>query len=210
MKLVPDILEMSIRALLPDSQARPERAAMERAALARVAQLLAEAIVQAPTRVLERGLRERTDMREAADLLTHILLGLETRDPWAGALLRGAQMKRTLLDEAGGGLSASEAGELLGIGRAAVDKRRRQGTLLGVPNASGDYLYPAAQFTADGVAPGLGEVIAAFRVGDPWMQLDILLAQDEALGNRNAFEALKAGEADRVKTVVASVGEQGL
>jgi len=191
--------------------ARPERAAMERAALTRVTQFMGEAISKTSTRVLEQALGESTSDVAFTDVLAEILLDdAAAGGEWAEALLRGAQVQRDLLQEAGGTLSASDVGTLLGIGRAAVDKRRRQGALLGLRLPSGDFVYPAAQFAKGDVVPGLPDVLGAFRIQDPWMQLDVLLGHDESLGGRTAFEALADGDVDQVKAVVSSAGEQGL
>lgn len=189
---------------------RPERAAIERAARSRVGQFMSQAIANAPTRVLEQALSEPTSPEAVADVVAGVLLDNSVEGEWAAALLRGARVQRALLGEAGGTLSAAAVGELLGIGRAAVDKRRRHGSLLALKLPSGDVVYPAAQFGPRDVLPGLPEVLAEFRIRDPWMQLDLLLARPEALGGRTGFEALEAGEVEEVKRLVASVGEQGL
>lgn len=189
---------------------RPERAAMERAALARVTRFMDEAIAKTPTRVLEQALGEQESAVAVADVLADVLLTDTAEGEWAEALLRGSQAQRALLHDAGGTLTASEVGELLGIGRAAVDKRRRQGALLGLRLPSGDIVYPAAQFAKKDVLPGLPDILGSFRLQDPWMQLDALLAPDPALNGRTAFEALADGDIERVKRLVASHGEQGL
>ena len=190
--------------------ARPERAAMERAALSRVTSLLGQAISKASTGTLERALGEAAPSMVLTDVLAEALLEDATEGEWAAALLRGAQVKRELLREAGGTLSGSEVGTLLGISRAAVDKRRRQGALLGLKLPSGDIAYPAAQFDRKDVLAGLPKVLDAFQIQDPWMQLDVLLARDESLGGRTSFKALADGEVELVKSVVSTSGDQGL
>ena len=192
------------------SSSRPERAAMERAAMARVTQFMGEAISKASTRVLEQALGEGASDLVLTDVLSEVILNDATEGEWAAALLRGAQVQRDLLRHAGGTLSSTDVGSLLGIGRAAVDKRRRQGALLGLRMPSGDFVYPTAQFAKNNALPGLSDVLGAFRIQDPWMQLDVLLARDKALGGRTAFEMLADGDVERVKTIVSSFGEQGL
>jgi biotin operon repressor len=171
---------------------------------------MGDAITKASTRVLEQALGEPASDEALADVLGEAFVRDATGGEWAAALLRGAQVQRELLQQAGGGLSASQVGDLLGISRAAVDKRRRQGSLLGLKLPSGDFVYPAAQFVKNDVVRGLSDVLSAFHVEDPWMQLDALLARDEALGGRTAFEALAQGDVERVKLAVSSFGEQGL
>lgn len=94
------------------------------------------------------------------------------------------------------------------ITRQAVDKRRLRNALLAVPNGSGEYLYPACQFTSTGVIPGLEEVLRAFQIRSPWTQLSALLAPAPALGGRTILEALKSGAIERAIAIAASFGEQ--
>jgi DNA-binding response OmpR family regulator len=191
-------------------QGRADRMAMERAALARLTALMSAAVASAPTRTLEQALAEPAPSGTLAGVLTDAILADPVEGEWHAALLRGARAQRELLEEAGGALSAEEVGKLLGIGRAAVDKRRRHGTLLGLKRPSGDVVYPAAQFRRGAVLPGLPETLRAFRISDPWMQLEWLVARDAALQGRTVFEALAAGETDRAKAFVGSAGDQGL
>jgi DNA-binding response OmpR family regulator len=189
---------------------RPERAALERATVTRMIQFAREAIARLSTPVLEHALA----VPAAPQTITEVMRGVLLQDPvegeWAAALLEGAQVQRDLLEQAGGALSADDVGSFLGIRRAAVDKRRRQGTLLGIKLPSNDVVYPAAQFGSGDVLPGLPDALSAFRIDDPWMQLDTLLAKHDLLGGRTGFDALKDGDVERVKQLVASVGEQGL
>jgi hypothetical protein len=89
-----------------------------------------------------------------------------------------------------------------------VDKRRVRHALLAVPNGSGEYVYPACQFTADGVVPGLEEVLRAFRIRSPWTQLSVLLAPAPALGGKTIVEALRSGKWENAIAVAAAFGEQ--
>lgn len=205
-----DTLRLRVEKKTLRSSSRPERAAMERAAMVRVTRFMGEAISRASTRVLEQALGEGASDLVLTDVLSEVILNDATEGEWAAALLRGAQVQRDLLRHAGGTLSSTDVGSLLGIGRAAVDKRRRQGALLGLRMPSGDFVYPTAQFAKNNVLPGLSDVLGAFRIQDPWMQLDVLLARDKALGGRTAFETLADGDVERVKTIVSSFGEQGL
>lgn len=191
------------------SAVRPERAAMERAALTRVTSFVGQVISKASTQTLEQALGEAAPSMALTDVLAEALLEDATEGEWAAALLRGAQVKRELLREAGGTLTASQVGTLLGISRAAVDKRRRQGSLLGLKLPSGDIAYPAAQFNKKDVVPGFPAVLGSFHIQDPWMQLEVLLARDESLGGRTSFKALAGGDVELVKSVVSTFGDQG-
>ena len=102
---------------------------------------------------LERGIRGLVSLTlnmesnavEAAvaetDDLEVLIKGLESKaglrlarriDPLAAARIRGLQMKRELLERAGGTLQPREVAELLGMSRQAVGKRRRAGKLIAV------------------------------------------------------------------------------
>ncbi len=130
-------------------------------------------------------------------------------DPLADAWARGAVERERLSVDAGGLLSAEEAGRALGgISRQAVDKRRRSLQLLGVRVAS-DWRYPAVQIERDGqVVPGLAAVLAGLATLGPWAQLGFLLAKDDALGGLTPLDALRQGgtAADDVRRIVQGIG----
>ncbi len=130
-------------------------------------------------------------------------------DPLADAWVRGAAERERLSVEAGGLLSADEAGRALGgISRQAVDKRRRNLQLLAVRVAN-DWRYPATQIGPDGqTVPGLAIVLEGLASLGPWAQLGFLLARDGALGGITPLEALRLGGsvADDVRRVVRSHG----
>ncbi|WP_420128506.1 DNA-binding protein [Longimicrobium sp.] len=128
-------------------------------------------------------------------------------DPLASARARGAQAKGELLRQAGGALRLGEAAHRLGVSPQAVHARRKRGTLLAVPQANGEWLYPACQFGPDGALPGLGLVLEAFGVRGPWTQLSVLLAPAQALGGRTPLQALQAGEAAAAAQAVSTYGE---
>jgi hypothetical protein len=69
-------------------------------------------------------------------------------------------------------------------------------------------VYPACQFTTDGVIPGLEEVLRAFQVKNPWTQLSVLLAPAPSLGSKTILAVLKSGEIEKAVAIVASFGEQ--
>lgn len=188
---------------------KAERAVLERATWRRLTTFMGQAISNASTQVLEDALGQSETTEAMTSVLKDALVTPAIEGEWAAALLEGAEMQRQILAEAGGALTAAQVVDLLGITRAAVDKRRKQHALLGIKLPSGDIAYPAAQFRKGDVVAGLPEVLRAFRIRDPWMQLDALLANDDALGG-NAFDALARGDVDRVKARVSSFGDQGL
>jgi hypothetical protein len=102
---------------------------------------------------------------------------------------------------AGGTLSADEVGQILGITRQAVYKRRRAGTLLAVREGSA-WRYPACQFADGEVMAGIPEVVRGFSSASPWVKLDFLLTPDTVLVGRTPLEALKAGDRDEVLRLI--------
>ena len=165
----------------------------------------------ASSEALESALSSPTDVGGLASLLSDLAplgIDLSAVDPFVEAMARGAAIKRELLTSGGGGLTSSQVASALGMTRQAVDKRRGRRALLAVPNGSGEYVYPACQFTSDGVVPGLEEVLRAFRIQNPWTQLSVLLAPAPALGGKTILDALKSGDAERAITLARSFGEQ--
>jgi hypothetical protein len=204
---------MPIAAFLPRHQAGADRQALERAVFARLVRLMGQAIAAAPTGALATTASSASDVGAIAEFLAEVgpVIAATEADPLAEALLEGAKAKFTIMREAGGVARAEEVAKLLGITRQAVDKRRRSKALLAVPSASGDWLYPRAQFGRDGrPLPHLPDVLRAFRIDDPWMQLDALLARDPNLGGRTAFAALSGGDVDAVIQSVRAFGDHGL
>jgi hypothetical protein len=179
--------------------------------LKRSMKMLERVTASASAETLEAALASPTDISGVASLLSDVAplgLDLSSVDPLAEAMARGVIVKQELLRSAQGGLTSSQAAAALGISRQAVDKRRSRHTLLAVPAGSGEYLYPACQFTPDGVIPGLEEVLRAFQIESAWTQLAVLLAPAPALQGKSVLDALRAGEVSRAAGVVASFGEQ--
>jgi hypothetical protein len=165
----------------------------------------------ASSEALKSALSSPTDVGGVASLLSDLAplgVDLSAVDPFMSAMARGAGIKQELLTSGGGGLTSGQVASALGITRQAVDKRRSRRALLAVPDGSGDYLYPACQFTLDGVIPGLEEVLRAFQIRSTWTQLSALLASVPALGGKTIIEALKSGATERAIAIAASFGEQ--
>jgi len=100
-----------------------------------------------------------------------------TGQPYLDALERGREARKELLAAEGGVMSSSAVAEHLGISRQAVDKRRRSGRLLAVTAGKRGYVYPAWQFTEDGVLPGFEEVLADLSDHDPMMHVIFFLGE---------------------------------
>jgi hypothetical protein len=145
----------------------------------RVDALVEKLSEQASDESLAAALEAPSDFGGLARLLSDsaaLGVSLETVDPLAEAVARGAEIKQELLREAGGGWSSPRVAELLGITRQAVDKRRRAGKLLALQTGQGDHVYPVCQFADGEVLPGLDRFLAAFAGGGPWVRLSVLVA----------------------------------
>lgn len=128
-------------------------------------------------------------------------------DPTARAILRSVEVKKELLDRAGGALATGEVADLLGVTREAVHQRRRRGTLLAVETGAGEYRYPARQFTEDGTVPRLADALAAFHeVENPWTRLSVLVSGQDALGGDAVFDALRAGRVEEALEEIRRFG----
>ena len=187
------------------------REALAQAFLKRSVKMLERVSSSASSEALKSALSSPTDVGGVATLLSDLApldVDLSAVDPFVEAMALGAAIRQELLTSGGGGLTSSQVSSALGITRQAVDKRRIRHALLAVPNGSGEYLYPACQFTSAGVIPGLEDVLRAFQIRSPWTQLSALLAPAPALGGRTILDALKSGAIERAIAIAASFGEQ--
>jgi hypothetical protein len=185
--------------------------ALAQAFLMRSVKMLERVSSSASPEALKSALSSPTDVGGVATLLSDLAplgVDLSVLDPFVEAMARGAAIKQELLTSGGAGLTSSQVSSALGITRQAVDKRRRRRALLALPNGSGEYVYPACQFTSDGVIPGLEDVLRAFQIRSPWTQLSALLTPTPALDGKSIIEALKSGAIERAVAVAASLGEQ--
>jgi hypothetical protein len=179
----------------------PLREAFRRRALGAVERMAREsppeALVTALAAATDVGTLARATADQAASEASRRL------DPLAGAIARGAEIKAHLAEQAGGLLSAEAVGRMLGITRAAVDKRRATGKALAVRVRS-DWHYPACQFRDGEVIAGVPEVLASMGDATGWSVLAFLLAEEDALGGRTPLAALCAGDLTAVRRIFAA------
>jgi hypothetical protein len=127
-------------------------------------------------------------------------------DPLAGARLRGMEAKRRLLESEGGAISSAKAAEVLKVTRQAVDRRRREGKLLGLELGKRGYFYPSWQFGLK----GLEDVLAALGGEDFWEKLSFFLNPSDLLEDRTPLEALNNGQKlEEVIRTAKVYGEHG-
>ncbi len=132
-------------------------------------------------------------------------------DARARALLRGVEIARQDLADAGGAYSLEQVQVLMnGITRQAVEKRVQEGSLLAVPGPSNRRHYPAAQFNSDG-SPirGLKDVQEALPSRNPWFVLNFLVNPDTRLNRHRPLDMLKDGKVEAVVEAARSIGVQG-
>lgn len=173
---------------------------------------LRRVIDAAPKETLVEALRTQTPF----DALIHIASSREAvaaiasqiEDPLRSAKARAAKHLLALLTAEGGPIGVEEVSERLGISRAAVDKRRNAGTLIGISDRSRAIAYPSWQFTDRGVLPGLDDALRAIGVQDPWMRMQFFLTHDPDLQAR-PLDALRKGRREDVAAAANRYGRQG-
>jgi hypothetical protein len=137
------------------------------------------------------------------------IAALKTDDPLGPARLRGLRERERLLSIEGGTSSAEDVANHLNVTRQAVNKRRKQGTLIGLDAGRHGYLYPRWQFIREGTLPGLEAVIEALEKHDPWMQHVFMVSQNGRLDDVTPLEALRSGRLDDVLKAARTFGEHG-
>lgn len=161
----------------------------------------------APPSVLADALSEPT----ARSAMLHVLMALQPVDEESEvrrlrerALERSLLVREQLREAAGGFRSTAWVAEHLKVRRQSVDKRRKEGKLLAMETPHG-FEFPACQFTADGVVPGLEDVLDAMSGGSFWETLGGLVSPAPALEGRTIIEALRDARSDRERSRVAAL-----
>ena len=128
----------------------------------------------------------------------------EERDVRRRALEASFRERERLLE---GSLSTQEVASLLGVTRQTPHDRVKAKTLLAIEH-KGSLRFPPWQFDADnsgGVVKGLPEVLRALSVG-ALAQARWLQRRNPVFEGRSPFEALQAGELERVVREARGVG----
>jgi hypothetical protein len=162
---------------------------------------------EAPREVLEAALAAEDEFAGLAGVLAHAPeLLARAPDPLTPARSRAREVKRRLVDDAGGVLEAGAVARLLGVSPQAVHQRRKRGTLLAVEEATGQWLYPAFQFEPPSLANRIGALLVEFTTRDPWTRLSVLLSPAPSLGGARPVEALRGGDLEGAAEAVRSFG----
>ncbi|HTX40040.1 MAG TPA: hypothetical protein VME43_33705 [Bryobacteraceae bacterium] len=138
-----------------------------------------------------------------------IAAAVRDRDPLAMARLRGIEVKRRILSEDGGMLSAEKVGEVLTVSRQAVEKRRKAGRLIGVSLGRRGFGYPAWQFSERGTLAGLEAVLDALKPHDAWTKLVFFTSENAATNGKKPLDLLRSGDVEKVLVAARTYGEQG-
>jgi hypothetical protein len=158
----------------------------------------------------------QTDRRKAfselakhLDLITHefelsakLLAEVEATDDLSqdSEEQRFAELRESLLEKAGGGLSLTQAADLLGVSRQALHKRIKAGSALGMMHGA-ELVLPRVQFVErEGnfeFVSGLSEVLKLFGVAGGWSALQFLVDADPNLAE-TPIQALATGRIDDV------------
>jgi hypothetical protein len=161
-------------------------------------------------------LLEALSTNTAIDALIHLVSGesaaaqvaSNVQDPLREARARAARKMVDLLSAEGGPMGVEDVSRVLRITRAAVDKRRKAGTLIGVDDGGRAILYPSWQFTETGSLPGLDLVLRVMAVSDPWMRMQFFLGHDVDLGAR-PLDVLRSGRVEEAIGAARRFGKFG-
>ena len=164
----------------------------------------------------ERQLLEALSTNTGMDALIHLMSGeaaaaevaSSVQDPLREARARAAKKVSQLLSAEGGPIGVEAVAKLLHITRAAIDKRRRAGTLIGIEDGGRAILYPGWQFTETGLLRGLDDALRVMTISDPWMRIQFFLSRDSDLGER-PLDALRRGRLDDVVAAASRFGRLG-
>lgn len=116
---------------------------------------------------------------------------------------RFVELRDALLEKSGGGLSLTEAANLLGVTRQALHKQIKAGSALGMMRGN-QLVLPRAQFAGRRdklkILPGIKQVVRLFSVAGGWSALQFLVEVDPNLA-KTPIQALTEG---RVADVVSA------
>ncbi len=193
---------------LLDHASEPLRSAV----LARWLHLAADVLDVAATRTLSQSASASSDLSAVLASLQDgaVAEKLVLKHPaLTAARIRGIEARQQILTAEGGTWNVDQAARHLHLTRQAVDHRRRAGKLLALPVGRHGYLYPAWQFAAEGVLPGLEPVLKALDPHDAWGKAVFLLSPHPDLKGKTPVAALREGEARAVLEVAEAFAEHG-
>ncbi|MBA2277614.1 MAG: hypothetical protein H0W06_07595 [Chloroflexia bacterium] len=147
-----------------------------------------------------------------SDTLT-LLRGLATPDmlahdhPFVEVYAQGIEAQHWILETEGGTVTAEHLGRMLRLSRQAIDKRRRNKTLIALPLGRRGFAYPLWQIQDGAVLPGLDGVLGELAEFDPWTQAGFMLNPNTWLDGASPLEALRRGKIAEVQFAAAAYAE---
>ena len=203
-----DPLYASVTALIEQAK-QPLR----RAILTRFLRAAGAAVGQATPATLTQAAGADSD-------LTAVLTTLEAampepssandEDVITGAQLRGLAARQRVLEAEGGTLSAEQMACRLQLTRQAVDLRRRNHRLIGLPVGRHGYRYPTWQLGPSGVWSWVPAVLDALASHDPWQAVFFLLSPHPDLGGETPLHTLRDGRVDDILALARTYAAYGL
>lgn len=161
----------------------------------------------APSSVLADALAQPSARGTMVSVLTAVAPSAEESEVQRlreRAVERALLVQEELREAAGGFRSTAWVADHLKMRRQSVDKRRKEGRLLALDTPAG-YVFPACQFTPDGVVPGLEDVLEAMDGGSFWETLAGLVTPSPGLDGRSVIAALQAARTTHDQRKVVAV-----
>ena len=127
------------------------------------------------------------------------------------AVLRGVDIARRDLVDAGGTYDAIEVQHLLNLpSEDELDGLVNDRSILSLKNSRQEIRFPTFQFRPDGsLVDGIGSVMKLLPTQNAWAVLNFMVRSQLQLGNRRPIDLLRAGEVELVLKAAQSVGVQG-
>ncbi len=189
---------------------KPTKVALALDTISRAAAALSRVLASMPQSALHELAKAPSGERilVAATMQPSILEDATATSPLLAAKLRGVEIKWKLLDSEGGTISAEEVGQLIGVTRQAVDKKRRASHLLAV-KIGRKWRYPIWQFADHQVLVGMPRVLAALPTSNAWVKMAFLLSRNTRLGEKRPLDLLRQEHVDKVVWAARLYGEHG-
>ncbi len=189
------------------------REPLRRAILTRFLRAAGTAVGQATPTTLTRAAGADSDLAAVLATLEAAIpepSNASDEDVITKAQLRGLDARQHVLEAEGGTLSAEQMARRLHLTRQAVDLRRRNHRLIGLPVGRHGYRYPIWQLGRTGIWPWVPQVIDALAPHDPWQQVFFLLSPHPDLGGERPLDALRGGRVDDVLALARTYAAYGL
>lgn len=142
-------------------------------------------------------------------LASDIFAAIRKPDLRAKAKLRGLKAREAMLGYQGTPWKSDLVASYLKISVQMVSRKRRQAEIFGLSYGKKEYLYPAWQFSEDGILPGLKKVLAVLEdnLVPDWDKLRFFTSS-RSDSESTPVCLLQAGHCDRVVADARTYGKQ--